>query len=136
MTDNDKGWKWYSGQSDEYFSDEHETREAAIAALDGERGYICEARQDPLRLADFLPDADGVLAQFDDNADDQKGEDGDPIFGASDEQKADLLARLKIACDDWQDAHSLVFVPWVFSQVRNQEEIEPTAPAGEAASHE
>ena len=47
MTDIKTGWLWFSGSNDEHYSDTHNTREEAIAALEGFGGYIVEAIQEP-----------------------------------------------------------------------------------------
>ena len=119
------GWTWWSGRDGENYTDANDTRDAAIAALEGEGGYIIEARQDPLDLSDYLDAAD-LLERAEEAAFDQANEDGDPIFDAKPEQIADLEARLKRACDEWQAAHGLVFTPWCFTASRNRERIAAT----------
>ena len=42
---------------------------------------------------------------------------------ATAEQKADLEARLKRACDEWQAAHGLVFKTYMFTASRKDEYV-------------
>ena len=118
-------WFWWSGFDEENYDGPFKTREAAIANLDGERGYICEARQDPLTFSDWL-DMGLIFERAEDAMADNSltNEDSDPIFEVSDDQANDLSARLKRACDEWQAAHGLVFIPWAFTEIRNKEAIE------------
>jgi hypothetical protein len=126
MTDTENGWLWFSGRDDENFPGTHNTRDQAIAELDGFGGYIVEARQDPLRLADCI-DASLIMEGAEDDAEQYSNEYGDPIFVCAADQLDDLQARLKIACDEWQSAHGLVFTPYAFTATRNHENIAPDA---------
>lgn len=117
-------WFWWSGFDGENYDGPFNTREAAIANLDGEFGYVCEARQDPLTFSDWL-DMESIFdcaeeAMMDNG---HTNEDGDPVFEVSTEQAKDLAYRLKRACDEWQAANGLVFIPWDFTEVRNKEQI-------------
>lgn len=118
-------WFWWSGFDEESYDGPFETREAAIANLNGEFGYVCEARQDPLKFSDWL-DMESIFDRAEDAMADNNltNEDGGPIFEVSDGQVKDLADRLKRACDEWQAAHGLVFLPWAFTEVRNKEQIE------------
>lgn len=118
-------WFWWSGFDGEKYDGPFKTREAAIANLDGERGYVCEARQDPLMFSDWL-DMDLIFDHAEDRMADNNlvNEDGDSVFEVSDEQAKDLADRLKRACNEWQAAHGLVFVPWSFTEIRNKAVIE------------
>ena len=128
MSDTENGWLWFSGSNDEHFSGTHNTRDQAIAELDGFGGFIVEARQDPLRLADCI-DAALILESAEDDAEQCSNEYGDRIFSCSEDQLDDLQARLKTACDEWQSAHGIVFTPYCFTSTRNAEKIAPDAPA-------
>ena len=119
-------WKWWSGTNDEWYSQSHETREEAIQSLEGEGGYIIEARQDPVPLSgyfradDFLERADETLS-----GSDLGHPDGDILFECSPEQERDLEARVRAAIDAWQEANGLKFVPAMFTASRNAEYVEP-----------
>lgn len=143
MTDNatKAEWGWWAGRDDEWFTFGPEpTREAAIesAIQDGcgeyEYGgrthhsfHIVEAKQEPLRLADWigvswmleqaeerLMDSDRVCSEYDDG----------PWFEATKEQEADLATMLKAACDAWQAKHDLTFTCSTFSHARNHEYVD------------
>lgn len=133
-------WEWWAGNDEWKTVGPEPTREAVIqAATDDcigetkdENGNwvlafeIIEARQDPLRLADWcrfdelieranddLSDSDRVAAEYDDG----------PWIEPNGEQEKNLIERLKKACDDWQEAHGLVFKTRTFSHSRNTEDI-------------
>jgi hypothetical protein len=133
-------WKWWAGQGGEHYtSGPHDNREAAVESgrdeFDGDAFEICEAKQDPLKLSDWIDverlledaeegisDSDRVCADFDEP----------PFFEINAEQEKDLTERIKRACDEWQAAHGLVFTARTFSNVRNHEtfpESEPTEAA-------
>jgi hypothetical protein len=154
MTNDNKGWVWWAGDSDEWLSSgPHATREEAIAEATGEcigefqdekddskwklGFHIVEARQDPLRLADWIR-ADTLLERADEDISDSdrissEHEEG-PWFEATPEQEADLAARVKAACDEWQAAHGLTFKTQTFSATRNREYVVVDHPANEEAA--
>lgn len=136
--DSEAGWKWWAGNNDETFScGPHATRDDAIKdavksgmfdhgpGIDGKWRsviYLAEARQDCIRIADWIganhavnnaeceiADSDRIFSECDPG----------PIFYCTTEQSADLAARLKSACDEWQAAHGLVFTANTFSAARN-----------------
>jgi hypothetical protein len=143
-------WQWWAGHSE----DDHmrvgpcDTRDQAIkeAIADGFGEYlvdpgaetpvwrnlfiVLEARNDPIRLADWIgaedalnyaderiADSDRVSFEYDDGA----------IFIATAAQEADLRERLKRACDEWQEAHDLTFECCTFSHSRNAEAVDAEA---------
>ncbi len=88
--------------------------------------YVCEAKNDPILLSDWidtydmtdraedlLSDSDRVCDEF----------DRDLVFEWTREQNADLRKRIRDACDDWQKAHGIIFRVNTFSAMRNEEEI-------------
>lgn len=116
-------WKWYSGSNEEQFSGgPFDTREEAIADLDGYGGYIVLARKVPLRLSGYF-DVDTFLEQAEEAAYDLCNESGDTLFDLSKEQSEDLQARIRTAIEAWQYAHNLTFVPWAFTGSKNLERI-------------
>ena len=118
-------WKWYSGPNDEaYTNGPFDTREQAVAELDGLGGYVIMARKVPLKLSDSF-NVDEFLEDAEDSASDLANEDGDPIFDVQIRHKADLETRVRAAIDAWQSEHNLTFVPWVFTETRHGERIEP-----------
>ena len=146
---NETGWAWWSGRSDEWF--EHGPFSAREDAIDeaqcdasgeflDEDGiwkvgiHIAEARQDPLRVADWIG-ADWILDRAEDLLCDSErvsseNDDG-PWFEVTKEQESDLVDRLKRACDEWQDAHGLVFTCNTFSAMRNAEYVVVPHPSDE-----
>lgn len=152
MTDKTEGWGWWHARSEE---DPHtgpfSTRDEAIEDAVGSGNYddedddgtpchlfsICDARQDPLRLADWIR-ADLILECAEENLHDDdricpEYDDG-PFFKATPDQDRDLQSRIKAACDEWQAAHGLVFSANTFSAQRNQENImQPASTQGGAA---
>ncbi|AXQ93173.1 hypothetical protein LV780_04710 [Cereibacter azotoformans] len=126
--DDGGGWGWYAGSDGEnYHTGPLASRDHAVAALYGEAGYIIEARQDLLPLSHYV-DAEDILDRADECADDMKGDGCEPIFEATPEQVADLDARLKRSCDEWQAAHGLRFKPCAFTASRNEAWIEAIDP--------
>lgn len=144
MPETDNGWEWWAGTQEEWMTiGPCATRDDAIAEMvhDGagewlddsvdppvwrNSFYVIEARQDPLRVADWV-DADWIIEKAEENLSnsDRVGAENDdgPWFECSKELEADLAARLKKACDDWQRDHGLVFTCQTFSHSRNCEQI-------------
>ncbi len=145
-------WQWWAGKDEEVFTvGPEDTREAIIqAAIDDCLGecqdddgtwklsfHIVEARQDPLRLADWI-EADELLERAEDGVADSdrtssENDDG-PWFECSPEQEKDLQERIKRACDEWQAAHGLVFTCITFSHTRNSEHVFIDHPAHASAA--
>lgn len=147
-TSADVPWEWWAGKDEEYFTiGPCATREQAIqeAVDDGicewpvdgsdpeeweHRIHLIEAQQAPLRLADWI-DSDTVLERADESVADSfrvTEYDEGPWFEATAEQEADLAARLRRACDEWQAAHGLTFNAQSFSSVRATDFV--VVPAG------
>lgn len=141
MTETNEGWAWWAGRGEWKTVGPCATREQAInEAVDSEAGHfewvieptryalafeVCEAKNDPLRIADWI--ADDLLEYAEDqiwNSDRASSEyDDGPVFDCSPEQAADLKERIARACDEWQAAHGLVFTCNTFSDVRNAENV-------------
>lgn len=105
----------------------YRTREEAVAATavygadDG--GWICEAYEPSISLADYF-DVTGFLEDADRNAADDHGEpDGGVIFDATQGQINDLSAAVRAAIRVWQSRHGLVFGAGLFTECRNVEYI-------------
>ncbi|GGA99890.1 hypothetical protein GCM10011491_30200 [Brucella endophytica] len=127
----DKDWKWYVGDNDGIFDvGPCDTREEAIEEARGQYGddmgiHLVEAVKDEIRLADYIG-ATSILEEAEERAYDLCDPEGsDPLFGVTGDQASDLSARLRKACDEWQEAHNLRFVPWAFTRTRNAEYVEP-----------
>ena len=138
-------WQWWAGSSaDDYMTiGPCATREQAIdeAVNDGfgewldeskdppawkNTFHVCECRQDPLRLADWI-DADWILERAEESLADSdrvscEFDDG-PWFECTPEQEDDLKSALRKACDDWQVRHNLRFHSPTFSHSRNHEDV-------------
>ena len=144
----DVPWQWWAGRDDEFFRiGPCATREEAIQEAVGDgmceersdadpeiwenRIHLIEAQQAPLRLADWI-DTDTVLERADESlseSDRGGGEyDDGPWFEYTPAQEADLAARLRRACDEWQAAHGLVFTSTTFSATRNAEFVVVPSP--------
>ena len=150
-----ENWQWWAGENeDRYSTGPCATREEAIAeALDNDVGFeesadgsinrlhLCEALMlPPSRLADYL-DLVNIIERADEKADDAGliDPDGDQnFFNSSEDQFEDLRCRLKRACDEWQQAHGLVFQSLLFKKARNAEfvELRNTAKPPEDNGHE
>lgn len=133
-------WQWWAGANEEWMTiGPCDTRQQAIdeavqdgfGEIQGEDGawrnafYVCEARQDPLRLANWIG-ADTALERADEDFANNyhlAEEDLGPWFEATAEQEADLCGRLRKACDEWQRDHNLRFHTPTFSASRNGEFI-------------
>ena len=134
-------WQWWGGVHEEVCTyGPCSTKEEVIAeAVDDGIGefqsedgswkigvHVCEARKDPLRLANWIMEVDELLEHAEESvADSDRASEYDdpPFFDCTKDQKADLEQRIKAACDDWQTAHGLVFKTWTFSSSRNHEHI-------------
>ena len=130
MTDQAQ-WNWYYAASEEGpYTGPFATRDDAISEAqgdyDGGSFWVAEAKNPPVRLADWIG-ADWILERageslWDNDRVCSEFDDGD-VFVCSKEQEADLITRLKAACDEWQASHSLVFTTYTFEQMRDVEFI-------------
>lgn len=117
-------WKWYAGSNEEEFhSGPFDTREEAIDALDGSRGFIIEAHKRPLTLSSCF-DATRFFEDAEESVYELANPDGELLFEATGTQIEDLEKRVRKAIDQWQENHNMVFIPWCFSQSRNLEFID------------
>ena len=132
-------WKWYAGSSDEVFGHECDTREEAVYYAQNEcreeGGYIVEACKKPLSLAEYF-DADNFLDHAEDAAYDYASEDGDLLFEVSVYQLADLEQAVRAALTEWQRRNELVFMPWRFTNQRNDEFISANSDGSSKLSKE
>ena len=134
----ERKWHWYQARFEEgSYSGPHATREDAIAEgrdeCDGDGFHIAEATNPPIRLADWIG-ADYMLERADESVFDNdraSNEWDDVIFSATKEQEADLVVRIRTACDEWQAAHGLIFHCCSFEGMRNHEFIEPITVEGD-----
>lgn len=136
----DDGWRWYAGGAEdaEFWEGPFTTRDKAIAAglLVYRNGmHVAEGRNPPVRIADYAPidrfreicgeellNSDRVSYEFDDES----------VFDCTPEQEKDLQERLRRACDDWQQAHGLVFTVRTIAEMRGGEDV-PGGANAEAA---
>lgn len=122
-------WFWWVGRDEEIYHTQCGSREEAMQIVnsDYDTAYICEAIKRPLKLADLF-DAGRFFDDSNDNVyDDCIGENGDTIFAATHEQQKDLQEIVCAAMDAWQEKHGLQFVPFMFSETRNEEYVESDA---------
>lgn len=152
-------WEWWAGKDEEYYTvGPCASREQAIQEaiddgicewpVDGSdpetwehRIHLIEAQQAPLRLADWIGAADALEKAEEWVAESDRATEYDegPWFDATPEQDADLVTRLRRACDEWQAAHGLTFNVRSFSAVRTNDFVvvpagrsEPPAVGGDA----
>ncbi|SOC11362.1 hypothetical protein SAMN05877809_105267 [Rhodobacter sp. JA431] len=133
-------WHWYAGTDAEaYPIGPCASREEALAAAVGHDSfedpsggtpvaaiYIVEARTHDLRIADFIATEQmlELVEEAPPNLFHLHEDDEGPFFDATEAQQADLLARLRQACDDWQNAHGLTFTTHTFAETRNEELVQ------------
>ena len=121
-------WAWWVGSSDEFFTQECETRAEAVevARDEFEGAYICEAITEAVSLSSYFCAHPFIEEVEEQNEPDLLGEYGEgPIFDCSIEQIEDLEHMVRAAIDAWQKKHKLQFVPFVFTSMRNDEFINP-----------
>lgn len=137
----DTGWAWWSGTDEEWMSFGpcatredaiEEARQDACGEFEDVDGtwrvavHVVEARQDPLRLANWI-DVERMLEHAEDSLgeSDRVGSEYDegPWFEATKEQERDLVDRIMRACDEWQASHGLVFKCSTFSASRNHDHV-------------
>ena len=110
-----------------------DTRAEAVA--NGDRTYddyffVALGVNPPLRLADWIG-ADDILERATEtlaDSDRTTGDEDQDWFAVTVDQAADLAARLRQACDDWQAAHGLVFTCWCFAAMSPPERIDVALP--------
>jgi hypothetical protein len=134
-------WQWWAGSHEEWMTvGPCDTKEQVIqeATQDGigewkddnekwfQSFHIVEARQDPLKLSEWIG-LDYILERADESLADSdrvscENDDG-PWFECTKDQEADLISRIRAACDNWQADHALVFTCPTFSHSRNHEDV-------------
>lgn len=136
-----EGWNWFAGDGSEvYRVGPCATRDDAIAeAVENQLGAdqdeyggwvahfdVVEACNDPLRLAVWI-DVEAMIERAEERLYDSSRLsseiDEGTIFDPTPEQTADLQRRIRLACDEWQLAHGLVFTCQTFSAMRNHERL-------------
>ena len=141
-------WLWYAGRDDEHYQfGPHKTRDDAIAEakdnccgdFQDDKGvwklgiHLCEATNPPIPLSDWI-EADWVMEQAETSLtdNDRVGSDFDegPFFDCTPEQEKDLEAAIKLACNEWQARHNLVFTCSTFLNMRNTEYLVLDHPEG------
>lgn len=127
-------WYWARYDDSEAWHGGVQTRDDAVregrADFDLDDGfYIVEASNPPVMLADWIGDGDDLIDRahdqlFDSDRISSEHDDGD-IFTVTPEQVADLTARIRAACNDWQAAHGLVFTVRSFASMEVAEYVPP-----------
>jgi hypothetical protein len=135
------GYKWfYAGHDEaEIWQGPYDTREAAIKAglsdLDEHDViWVVEATNPKVTLADWIG-ADELIDRASEaimDSDRVSCEHDEDVFAVTAEQGADLAARIRQACHDWQTAHGLIFTVHTFADMGNPEAVQrpDTAPGG------
>lgn len=133
------GWKWfYAGHDEaEVWRGPYENREAAIKAgltdLDEHDViWVVQASNPPVRLADWIGAADELIDRAGEAimySDRVCGDHDEDVFVVTPAQGADLAARIRQACDDWQAAHGLIFTVHSFDQMASPEAVQRPDPA-------
>jgi hypothetical protein len=127
MTDDKKDWGWYVGHDDEVYTSGPETYEDAvrIAREEYEGAHICEAYKDPVPLSSMF-DVHNWLEQCEERAcEEYLGEDGRELFDVTTEQATELQGAVRAAIEKWQSENKLTFTPFMFTEARNHEYIQP-----------
>lgn len=132
------GWKWfYAGHDEaENWQGPYDTREAAIKAglsdLDEHDViWVAEASNPKVMLADWI-DADELIERASEaimDSDRVSSEHDEDVFSVTPEQGADLAARIRQSCHDWQSAHGLIFTVHTFADMRSPEAVQRPDPA-------
>ena len=139
-------WGWWYGRNDESgMTGPFETRQIAIdeAVAEGSfvetedeqdvhRFHVVHAEKAPLRLADWI-DVESIIERANEDVAESdraaREDDEGPWITPDAAQEADLLARFKAVCDDWQKAHGLVFTTYTFSRQEAGEDLAIPVPA-------
>jgi hypothetical protein len=106
---------WYSSNDEEHWTGgPYETREEAEAgAKDNEHRLICEATKGPIRVSRLFDQCE-FIENAEERIHDLSNEDGDPILDFKPEVNLNLRDRVRKAIDEWQVAHQLAPMPWLF----------------------
>lgn len=141
MSDHTK-WYWARFDDTECWSGGVPTRDDAVrdgrSEFDDDVGfYITKASNPPVMLADWIGDADDLLTRAEESIMDSDRvsheHDESGIFAATPEQIADLSARIRAACNEWQASHGLVFTVRTFAWMSQPDYVPPVFVAdGEA----
>lgn len=125
-------WHWYHAIHEEgSYSGKCPSREDAISEGMNDWGdehgfWIAEATNPSVKLFDYIDVhrivEDAEEAVFEDDR--ASAEWDDIVFKVTPDQKADLAARIKAACDEWEAANGLTFTVNTFKDMRNVEYIE------------
>ncbi|RRH72028.1 hypothetical protein [Falsigemmobacter faecalis] len=125
-----ESWPWHWAPfEDEYWVGPFDSRELAIEAGKQEREdsgfYVAQAINAPIKLSDWIG-ADDLIERADESifdSDRVSSEFDDIVFTATKAQQQDLAARVKRACDEWQEAHGLSFHASTFAEMTPPERI-------------
>lgn len=131
-------YRWWAGLHEEHCDIlDMATREDAIAEFRGQHGddvggYLWEAAQAPLHIADFLPASDTLLETIAENflESEKCGEDEECPFVLSPIQEISLHEAIRAAVDKWQLDNQYLPTGWLFTHYRSEDTIEPLASAG------
>lgn len=118
-------WQWYYSWNEEEYWGGYDTREEAIDELEGEPGFIVEAKKPDIRLADFLTsnDIDCLTENMVERIDEAWGNpEGSEIDLGKEVQYLEPYIRAAIAT--WQVDHKVKIDAWVFADMRNHEEVQ------------
>ena len=120
-------WYYANFQDSEVWSGGLETRDEAIDAGRDEYDdgfFVVEATNPPVRISDWI-ETHRVIERANDSImdSDRVTIDEECPFQVSPEQEADLCNRVKLACDQWQEAHGLTFEVQSFDWMSAQEPI-------------
>lgn len=140
-----EGWWWWASSDGEMYrigpcASRDQALHEAVADGVGEQEdgsfiiHLCEARQDPLRIGDWITHCDLIEAAEEAiyDSDRVSPEFDDVVFDVTGPQGDDLMERIKTACDNWQHAHGLKFSSSTFSEQRSIEEVVVPAPEATA----
>lgn len=126
-------YQWWAGYHEERCDvGPFDTREDCIAEFRGQygddaAGFLFEAAQGAIHISHYLPDSGRLMEQVCENFSEGQecDEDGDCRIVLTAEQERSLHEAIKAAVDKWQLDNNYLPLPWVFTHVRVQENIEP-----------
>lgn len=122
-------WAWYaSGDGEMYDLGPESSREAIIAAgndfFDGDPFHIIEARKDYIQVADYF-DADTFLTELEEGRLSDQCPEERLFSNVNEQHRTELTLKVKETIAEWQRLHDIKIVPWVFTETRNAEDIDP-----------
>lgn len=119
-------WCWYCSHDEEIWTGPFATDQEAKDDLDGEGGYICQARKTNLQLSDFVDIKEMVEKALERMGEEHGDWEGNFVIEIKQDGPSQNLEKLtRETIEQWQSLNRVVIEPWRFTKVRNSQVVNP-----------